>query len=284
MNVAVAITDIPQERQVMQSLKQAGHVVIKRCLDDRDIASVPEGVPVYADEKFHRRHPATILVTNSTEDPEISTFTVGVIGPAGAPGTTTISINLAVALGATLIDAAEHPSVSALVGQGEGVWHGVEIETPTLYPQRILADIVRPVTVMDLGTRVRDFCDQLVVVIAAHPLSVERYLLRKKEYGKHTLVLNRMEQNALCRTSAAMLRHTPFHIVPRDDRLCFQSFSQAKPLRALAPKSSMVRAVDELASMSGPSTFAASSTFAATSTGSTDQSTPRRRRRLLSLR
>lgn len=278
MKVAVAVADTVQERQVIQSLRQAGHVVVKRCLDDEDIASVPHGVPVYADEKFHRRHPATILIADSKDESEISTFTVGVIGPPGAPGITTIAVNLAVALDATLIDAAEHPSVLAMIGQGEGVWNGIDVKAPVPNPRHMLADIARPTTVIDVGTRVRDFCDQLIVVIAAHPISVERYLLRKKEFGKHVLVLNRMESNQMCQVAAKMLSSTQFHTVPRDDRLCFRAFMSAKPVRALAPKSPMSRAIDQLASVS------ATSTLAGTFNGRTEQSTARSPHRLLSLR
>lgn len=254
MKVAVAIAHPALEREVISALKLQGKEVVRRCLDEADIRSVPTEIPIYSDAHFHSRHPGTILVRSASEianGETIRTHTIGVIGPHGAPGTSTVALNLAVALKATLIDAAPFPSISAMTGQRQGQWHGVEVRavaSTSLHNE--LSQISSTHTVLDLGSGpANPLCDELVVVVSAHPISVERYLHRLQEFGAHRLVLNRMEPGPIGQTSHRMIGSHASEIVvlPRDEKSCAESFISARPLREVSPKSAIVRAINTLA-------------------------------------
>lgn len=249
MKVAVAISDPIQERDVIAQLRAQGHQVIKRCLDDRDLAAVPPDVAIYADSGFHSRCSRSIPASDIAQPVKISTRTIGVVGPTGSPGVSTISINVAVALEATLIDVAEACAVASYTGQRQGQWFGVELITPPLAPtHQLLSQITTQNTVLDLGSQARLPCDELLVVVNAHPISVERYLIRIADFGVHRLVLNRMDGSAIAKTAKRMLlqHHGDLVEIPRDDRTCADAFIGAKPLRAVGPKTAIVAAIDRL--------------------------------------
>lgn len=254
MKVAVAISHPALEREVISALKLEGKEVIRRCLDDADIRAVPSEVPIYSDSHFHARHPETILVRSATEistGETIRTHTIGVVGPHGAPGTSTIALNLAVALKAAVIDAAPYPALSAMTGLREGPWHGAVVKAvPTGSLHTELSKITSAHTVIDLGSGpINQLCDELIVVISAHPISVERYLQRLQEFSVHRLVINRMEPGPIGQTAHRMITTHPTEIVvvPRDDKACAESFVSARPLVEVAPKSAIVRAIKTLA-------------------------------------
>lgn len=250
MKVAVAISHPAFEREVLSALRHQGQEVVRRCLDDFDVAQVPSDIPIYADQHFHARHPRTILITSIRDLnlPEVRTHTIGLIGPAGAPGVSLVALNLAVALEAALIDAAPHPAIATMTGVRDGRWHGVDLYCPPLLPMALqLAQISSRNTVIDLGDGPIQECDELIVVVAAHPLSVERYLSR--DFGSHRLVLNRMEPGAIGQTAHRMIDRSASEVIviPRDDRACNEAFTGALPLKAVAAKSAMVRAIETLA-------------------------------------
>lgn len=251
MRVAVAISDVTLEREVIQQIRRDGHELVKRCLDDRDVDQVPSGVTLYADEYFHARFPRSVLVTSSVHGQTISTKTVALTGPNGGMGISTVALNLAVALKATLIDASAHPSISSMTGQGSGTWFDCELRLPPIPSLGVLLPaIATSNTVIDLGQELRGEFDSLFVVVSAHPIAVERYLLNQDEYGDHSVLLNKMASDPIGVTAKKMLeRGAPnLMVLPRDDRACVDAFVAAKPLREVAPKSPLVRAISALAS------------------------------------
>lgn len=255
MKVAVAVTDPIQERDVIAQLRSQGHDVVKRCLDESDLATVPPDVAIYADARFHSLCPRSIPVSDIEEPLAVTTRTIGVVGPTGSPGVSTLAINVAVALHATLIDAAQAPAIASHTGQREGQWFGAEIITPPLPPLRqLLSRITTSQTVIDLGFQVSIACDELLVVVNAHPISVERYLIRLSDFGVHRLVLNRMDGSPIAKTAKRMLlQHCPdISEIPRDDRTCSDAFIGAKPLGAVGAKTEIVAAINRLYEPSPP--------------------------------
>lgn len=255
MRVAVAITDPALEREVIKKLRLDGHELVKRCLDDGDVRAVPTDVTIYADARFHGLHPLSVLVSGSQDLPitnEIRTHTVGVMGVSGGSGVTTIALNLAATLASSLVDCSEQPSIAAMTGQSDGIWHGVRLYTPPLAPlPSLLSRVTSDRTVLDLGTASPQGCNHLIVVLTAHPISIERYLLRRREFPTHTVVLNQMTPGVIGATAKRMLEGSAHQlvIIPRDDRACTEAFVAAAPIVTLAPKSGFTQGIKTLAGL-----------------------------------
>lgn len=254
MRVAVAITDPALEREVIKKLRLDGYELVKRCLDDGDVRAVPTDVTIYADARFHARHPLSVLVSGSQDLPttnEIRTHTVGVMGVSGGSGVTTIALNLAATLASSLVDCSEQPSIAAMTGQSDGIWHGVRLYTPPLAPlHSLLSRATSDYAVLDCGNTIQR-CDRLIVVLTAHPISIERYLLRRREFPTHTVVLNQMTPGVIGATAKRMLEGSAHQlvIIPRDDRVCTEAFVAAAPIVTLAPKSGFTQGIKTLAGL-----------------------------------
>lgn len=252
MKVAVAIANPALEREVIAHLQSHQHQVVRRCLDEHDVAALGADVVLYADANFHLMFPRSILVRNlndlATEKPK-TTHTIGVTGPPGSPGVSTFALNLAYALQATIIDAAPCPSLSSMTGSSSGSWHGVEIYLPPTPPlQTLMSEITRAVTVIDFGSSDLTPIDELIVVVAAHPLSIERYLARAHRYPEHFLVVNLIEKGRLSQTALAMLQRAQrdMNLFLRDDRSCEKAFVEAKPIALVGPKSGFTKSMTAL--------------------------------------
>lgn len=272
MKVAVAVSNAALEREVLAFLRSHDHNLIRRCLDDADVEGLAADVVLYADANFHRRFPRSTLV-RSLDDiglkKAVTTQVIGVLGPHGSPGVSTIALNLAHALQGAVIDAAPTPSISTMTGCIKGSWHGVEIYSPPLASiSTLLPQITRPTTVIDFGSSVQVSSDAfqapwqelqapsqalqsaaLVAVVAAHPISVERYLAEASRYGTHHLVVNLVDSGPLAKTALAMLRQTNLEmtLIPREERGCVNAFVEGKPVSLITPKSHFVKGIKQLA-------------------------------------
>lgn len=250
MEVAVAVADPILERETITCLLREGHLILRRCLDETDIRSLSRHVVLYADAHFHSRFPHSVLVTAQQAEFVKRTRVIGIVGPHGSPGVSTIALNLACELSATVIDAAAFPSLSHLASQRGGMWYSAHIVTPPIDSlHSVISGISAAVTLIDLGTQTHDICDSLLVVVSANPLSVERYLARRRDFAEHRVVMNRVgKDDASCRALAMIKGMTGnVDLIPRDDDLCARALLAGKPIAVAGRKSPLSKALTALA-------------------------------------
>lgn len=244
MKVAVAFTDRRLEGEVMRELRKQGHELVRRCVDLADVDQIAPGIRVYSDETFHSHHPTTILVRSVSDissRTQRTTRVIGFFGPRGAPGVSTVSLNVAALFPSALfIDVSDSPSVLSMTGQGRhwsGVTTTVAEDIATL--DALLQQSTSTVTLLDGGIWSEEaarYCDDIVVVVAAHPISVQRYKDLDIRFP-HRLALTRVEGGSISQTAIHLLRDASVIQVPRDDDACERAFIEGQPINVVSPRS-----------------------------------------------
>lgn len=254
MKVAVAFADLHLEREVMRELRKQGHELVRRCVDLADVDQIPAGIRIYSDETFHAHHPMTFLVRSASDISHRAhrmTRLIGFFGPRGAPGVSTIALNLSVLFpSAHFIDASGAPSVLSMTGRANA-WPDISIAVASdpASLDSLLQQSTSNHTFLDGGIWSEDmarYCDEIILVVAAHPISVERYQQLDIRLA-HRVVFNCVDEDAISQTAIHLLKDSSVHQIPRDDRACERAFITAQPITAVAPRSGISQGLSQLA-------------------------------------